>query len=65
MYSVHVGGSMAVTNWINAAFADVFSASNVLIVGGALFTVVIVFSVGSGALRRIYFPTPAAIPVAA
>lgn len=56
VYSVHVGGSMAVTNLINAAFADMFSASAVMAVGGILFVAVIMFSVGSGALRRIYFP---------
>ena len=37
VYSVHIGGSMAVTNWINGAIADVFSASAVLVVGGILF----------------------------
>lgn len=65
VYSVHVGGSMAVTNFVNAAIADVFSASAVMAVGGALFVVVIAFSVGSGALRRIYFPRISATPVTA
>ena len=37
VYSVHIGGSMAVTNWVNGAIADVFSASAVLVVGGILF----------------------------
>ena len=59
VYSVHVGGSMAVTNMINAALADVFNAPAVLVVGGLAFVVVIAMSVGSGALRRIYFPRPA------
>ena len=63
VYSVHVGGSMAVTNFINAAIADVFSASAVMAVGGALFVIVITLSVGSGALRRIYFPGLAGAPV--
>jgi len=63
VYSVHVGGSMAVTNFINAAIADVFSASAVMAVGGALFVIVITLSVGSGALRRIYFPKLAGAPV--
>ena len=65
VYAVHVGGSMAVTNLINAGIADVFNATSVMAVGGALFVIVIVFSVGSGALRRIYFPKAAATPVAA
>lgn len=59
VYSVHVGGSMAVTNLINAAFADLFNASAVMAVGGILFIGVIGLSVGSGALRRIYFPRAA------
>jgi hypothetical protein len=65
VYSVHVGGSMAVTNLINATFADLFSASAVMAVGGALFMVVIVISVATGPLRRIYFPALSATPVTA
>jgi len=67
VYSVHVGGSMAVTNFINAAIADVFSASAVMAVGGILFIIVISLSLGSGALRRIYFPNlaPSPAPTAA
>ncbi len=56
VYNVHVGGSMAVTNLLNAVFADMFSASAVMAVGGVLFVGMIFLSVGSGALRRIYFP---------
>jgi MFS family permease len=61
VYSVHVGGSMAVTNMANAAFADVFSASSVLVFGGLVFVAVVVISLGSGQLRKLYFPsaTPA------
>ncbi|MDA1128911.1 MAG: MFS transporter [Chloroflexi bacterium] len=58
VYSVHVGGSMAVTNMANAAFADVFSASAVLVVGGLIFVAVVAVSLGSGSLRRLYFPNP-------
>ena len=64
VYSVHIGGSMAVTNMINAAIADVFSAPLVMAVGGLLFLAAVVFSFGSGALRNIYFPRPA-VPAAA
>ena len=53
---MHVGGSMALTNLINASLADVFNASLVLSMGGAIFVVVITMSVGNGALRRTYFP---------
>ncbi len=58
VYSVHVGGSMAVTNMIGAALSDVFTASSVIVVGGLLFLAVMVISFGSGTLRRVYFPAP-------
>jgi hypothetical protein len=56
---------MAITNLINASIADVFNASSVMAVGGALFVIVIAVSISSGALRRIYFPKVAATPVTA
>ena len=56
VYSMHVGGSMAVSNWLSAVVADVFNASLVMAVGGLLLIVVIVVSVGVGPLRRLYFP---------
>ena len=59
VYSVHVGGSMAVTNMANAAFADVFSASSVMVVGGLIFVVAVFISLGSPWLRRLYFPRAA------
>ncbi|MCH7736273.1 MAG: MFS transporter [Chloroflexi bacterium] len=67
VYSVHVGGSMAVTNMANAAIADVFSASSVLVVGGLIFVGIVFISLGSGTLRRLYFPriAPAAVGAAA
>ena len=58
VYSVHVGGSMAVTNMANAAFADVFSASAVLVVGGLIFVAAVFVSLGVTPLRRLYFPRP-------
>ena len=60
VYSMHVGGSMAVANLANGGFSDVFNASAVMAVGGALFLVAITLSVTSGALRGIYFPKAAA-----
>ena len=67
VYSVHVGGSMAVTNLVNAAIADVFNASAVLVVGGLIFVVIVFFSLGSGSLRKLYFSndTPTAVGTAA
>ncbi|MDA0262843.1 MAG: MFS transporter [Chloroflexi bacterium] len=62
VYSVHVGGSMAVTNMANAALADVFNASAVLIVGGLAFAVIVLISMGSAPLRRLYFPDSAPAP---
>ena len=63
VYSVHVGGSMAVTNMINAGFADVFSASAVLVVGAIIFIGVVLISLGSVSIRRLYFPST--VPAAA
>ena len=65
VYSVHVGGSMAVTNLINGAFADLFNAPVVMAVGGIMFVIVVSLSVGSESLRRIYFPRLAASPTPA
>ncbi|PKB71034.1 MAG: hypothetical protein BZY87_08060 [SAR202 cluster bacterium Io17-Chloro-G6] len=59
VYSVHVGGSMAVTNMANAAFADIFSASAVMVVGGLIFVAAVFISLGSPSLRRLYFPSAA------
>ena len=64
VYSVHIGGSMAVTNMINAAIADIFTAPIVMVAGGLLFLAAVILSLGSGSLRRIYFP-PTVSPVAA
>ena len=59
IYSVHVGGSMAITNMVGAAISDVYSAPAVMLVGGLLFLGTMVVSLGSGTLRRVYFPAPA------
>ena len=61
VYSIHVGGSMAVTNIANAGFADVFGASSVMVFGGLIFVAVVFVSLASGQLRKLYFPgaTPA------
>ena len=64
VYSVHVGGSMAVTNMLGAIAADFFTAPAVMVAGGLLFLGAVVVSLGSGAMRRIYFPAPA-VPAAA
>ena len=64
VYSVHVGGSMAVTNMLGAIVADIFTAQAVMAVGGLLFLAVVVLSLGSGTVRRVYFPAPA-VPAAA
>ena len=59
VYSMHVGGSMAVANLAYGGFSDVFSASAVMAVGGLVFLAAITLSVTSGALRGIYFPRAA------
>ena len=63
VYSMHVGGSMALANLANGGLSDPFNASVVMGVGGILFLAAITVSLASGALRRIYFPQP--VPVAA
>ena len=62
VYSMHVGGSMALTNGVSGAVADAFTASIVMAVGGLIFIVVIAASVAVGPIRRLYFPrlTPVA-----
>ena len=62
VYSMHVGGSMALANLANGGLSDPFSASVVMAVGGILFLIAITVSLASGPLRRIYFPQPAAEP---
>ena len=64
VYSVHIGGSMAVTNWINGAIADVFSAPVVLVVGGILFVGIVAISLGSTSIRGLYFPNTEQSPAA-
>ena len=64
VYSVHVGGSMAVTNMLGAIAADFFTAPAVMVAGGLMFLGAVVVSLGSGPMRRIYFPAPA-VPAAA
>ena len=64
VYSVHVGGSMAITNMVGAVISDVYSAPAVMLVGGVLFLGAMAVSFGSGTLRRVYFPAPA-VPAAA
>lgn len=58
VYSMHVGGSMAVANLANGAFSDMFDASKVMAVGGVLFLGAITLSLSSGSLRGLYFPRP-------
>ena len=58
VYSMHVGGSMAVANLSNGAFSDMFNASNVMFVGGVLFVGAIFLSLSSGSLRGLYFHRP-------
>ena len=65
VYSVHVGGSMAIANMANAAIADIFSASAVLVVGGLIFVGIVVVSLGSASLRELYFPSAEATMVSA
>ena len=73
VYSVHVGGSMALANLFYGLLGDTFKdtlvlflsgASLVLSVGGVLLIICVLGSLGSGSLRRLYFPARVASPVA-
>ena len=59
VYSMHVGGSMALANLGNGAFSDMFDASKVMFVGGVFFLAAILMSLSSGHLRGLYFPRQA------
>ena len=62
VYSVHVGGSMALANLTNGGLTDLVNAPLILAAGGIIFIVLITSSVGLAPLRRIYFPRAAASP---
>ena len=62
VYSVHVGGSMALANLTNGGIADLLNAPLVVAAGGIIFIVLITSSVGLAPLRRIYFPRTALGP---
>ena len=59
VYSVHVGGSMALANLTNGSLSDLLNAPLVMAAGGIIFIVLIASSVGLSPLRRIYFPRAA------
>ena len=54
VYSIHVGGTMALANLSNGALADFTGAPLIFVVGGAVFIVAIIASLKSFSLRRIY-----------
>lgn len=54
IYSVHIGGTMATANLINGGMADIFNAPILLMLGGALFIVVMFISWQTLTLRSIY-----------
>lgn len=55
IYSMHVGGSMALANLMNGALSDWFNAPIIMAITGCAFTIAIILSVGHVPLRRIYF----------
>jgi MFS family permease len=54
IYSIHIGGTMALVNLINGALADSISAPVLLIVGGFAFVVMMLVSLQHIPLRQIY-----------
>jgi MFS family permease len=54
IYSIHIGGTMAVVNLLNGALADWISAPLLLVLGGFAFVVMMVVSWQHLTLRQIY-----------
>lgn len=54
VYSLHIGGTMALVNLSNGALADSISAPVLLIVGGVAFVAMMLVSLQHGILRQIY-----------
>ena len=58
IYSVHVGGMMAVANLFNGGMADYFEASLLLAIGGVIFVAVMIGSLYFGVFRQLYLIGP-------
>ena len=54
IYTFHIGGFMALVNLTNGLVAESIDVSNILMVGGSLFVVIMVASVATMVFRRIY-----------
>ena len=54
VYSVHIGGTMAVANLANGGLADVIDAPLLLLVGGAVFVAIMLLSIRDRSLGGIY-----------
>ena len=54
VYSIHVGGTMAIANLSNGGLADFTGAPWIFVIGGAIFIVAMVASLSSISLRSIY-----------
>ena len=54
IYSIHIGGTMALVNLLNGALADSISAPLLLVAGGFLFVVMMLMSWQLLTLRHIY-----------
>jgi hypothetical protein len=54
IYSIHIGGTMALVNLINGALADYISAPVLLLGGGMLFVAMMCWSWQYISLRQIY-----------
>jgi hypothetical protein len=54
VYSMHIGGTMALVNLLNGALADLISAPVLLIVGGVAFVVMMLMSWQYVTLRQLY-----------
>lgn len=64
IYSVHIGGTMALVNLVNGGLADQINAPLLLIVGGVAFIAIMILSRYYYSLRQIYskgVPMPVAV----
>lgn len=54
VYSLHIGGMMATVNFANGGMADFIAASNLLLVGGVAFAIIVILSLRVPIIKQIY-----------
>ena len=54
VYSVHIGGTMAIINLVNGGVADYIDAPTILAFGGIVFLLIVIWSLKYPPTREIY-----------